>query len=250
MHHNRCECTHKLNAEIPVGNAVNAVERDSVKSELLGDEFTVCIVCCTRKGAGAERRIIHPLHSVLKPSDITDKHHSVSQKMMSKGYRLSTLKMSISGQNRVFIILGNGKYGSKQILDKRNNLFRLVSEIKTDINGNLIVTASRRVELLADVAYTLCQLGLNEHMNILGVHIELKSAAVKVVKYRLKAGKNLVAIVVGDDFLHCKHCCMLHRTGYILLIHLAVKMDRRIEIIGFLIQFLGKPACPHLFHSL
>ena len=61
--------------------------------------------------------------------------------MMSKGYRLSTLKMSISGKNRVFIILCNGKNGSKQILDERNNLFRLVSEIKTDIDGNLIVTA-------------------------------------------------------------------------------------------------------------
>lgn len=35
----------------------------------------------------------------------------------------------------------------------------------------------------------------------------------------------------------------------ILLIHLAVKVDRRIEVIGFLIQFLGKSARPHFFHS-
>ena len=169
--------------------------------------------------------------------------------MVCKGYRLSTLKMGISRQNSVFIILGNGKNSGKQILYQRNDLVCLVPEIKSDIHGNLIVSASCGVKLLADIADTLCQLGLDEHMNVLCVHIKLKLSAFKIVKDRLKTCKNFVAVVVGDDLLHCKHCRMPHRARDILLIHLAVKVDRRIEVIGFLIQFLGKSACPHFFHS-
>ena len=84
---------------------------------------------------------------------------------MRKGDRLCSLKVGVAGHYHVLTVFRLRKYCPHKLLQKLGNSVDLVTQIKTEVKGNLIVSASCGVKLLSYVAYALGKLRLNKHMD-------------------------------------------------------------------------------------
>ena len=102
---------------------------------------------------------------------------------MTEGDGLSALKMRIAGHYGIDILLGYTVDNAYKSEKKTDNLIRLFTQIESDVKRNLVVTAARSVKPFSRVADTLCQFGLNEHMNILGVTRKSELSAFYIRKY-------------------------------------------------------------------
>ena len=158
--------------------------------------------------------------------------------MVPEGYRLRPLKMGISGENNVTVRLRLLGDRINKLTKKSDKLLGLISEIKSYIKRDLIVSASRGMQLFTRVAYSLCQLCLDEHMNVLTVHIELKASVLNVREYTAKSRDYFLAILSAYYPLLCQHRSVSDRARDILLIHSAVKAYRRIKIVRFFVERL------------
>ena len=103
---------------------------------------------------------------------------------------------------------------------------------------------------LASITDSVCQLRLNEHMNILTAHIYFKLSALNILKNTKQSVDYSLTVLDAYDALLCQHLRMSHRAQYILLVHLAVKADGRVKIVRQAICYTGISACPHFCHFL
>ena len=85
------------------GTSTDLDGKFSLEISTAATEFSVSFIGCTCKCTRAQGREVHSFNSVFNSADVTDEHHSICAKMMCKHYRLSTLKMSISGKDCIFI---------------------------------------------------------------------------------------------------------------------------------------------------
>ena len=82
---------------------------------------------------------------------------------------------------------------------------------------------------LSHVAEPLCQLCLDEHMNVLGVRVELKCAAVDVGEDAFQPLDNGEAVLLGDYAAVSQHGSVGDTALYIVAVHTSVKGYGRIE---------------------
>ena len=81
--------------------------------------------------------------------------------------RLRLLKMGVAGHDNIEVALGSPRQLPPQPLQGRQNPFKLLSEIKAHIQGNLIVAASGGMQLSAHGADLLGEPALDIHVDIL-----------------------------------------------------------------------------------
>ena len=75
--------------------------------------------------------------------------------MMRKRYRLCALQMSVAGDNCLGIFFCFFENCGKQFFQSVGNFSRFITQIKTYINGNLIIAASCGMKAFSDIAYPL-----------------------------------------------------------------------------------------------
>ena len=169
--------------------------------------------------------------------------------MVPEADRLCSLQMRVAGHNCGGIFLSLICKRGCHRTDLLHNDLGFVAEIHTEIERDLIVSAARGVELLAHVAKTRRQHALDEHMNILGGHIDLELAFFNVCKNAAETLDELFCLIEGDNALLCEHSRVRHTARDILFIHTAVNRDRRIEIICNLIRLRRRSAFPKFCHK-
>ena len=72
-----------------------------------------------------------------------------------------------------------------QVNNKVFDVDDLFFEVELYVKRNLVVAAARGVKPLSVVAYALCQLALDEGVDILRLHVDFKCARFDVGKYTL-----------------------------------------------------------------
>ena len=87
------------------------------------------------------------------------------------------------------------------------------------------------MELLADITDALSQLLLDEHMDVLGVHIDAELARGDVLEDPQQLVTEGIGFLTLDDTLLREHLRVRDRAGDILLIHTAVKTDGAVELV-------------------
>ena len=104
MHHAQAGIGFKLDDKITVGDRVQTVPADFLKTEFVGDELTVDIISDTGQRPAAQRHHIHPGQTTVQPFDVPSQHLKISQEMMCQQYRLRFLHVGVAGDNRSFMV--------------------------------------------------------------------------------------------------------------------------------------------------
>ena len=97
--------------------------------------------------------------------------------MMSEGDRLCSLKVGVARHNRVAVFLSLARDNLNQLNNELLYIYNLFFEVKLYVKRDLIVTAARGVESFSVVADSLCELALDESVDILSLHVNLQRAA-------------------------------------------------------------------------
>ena len=158
--------------------------------------------------------------------------------------------MCIARHDRVRVLLRLFVYGTYQRKELLFYFARFAAQPHPQIDRDLIVSASAGVQLFADIAEARGQHRFDKHMNILGVHIYIKSSVFYVAENPLQAFDQPVAFILRYYSARAEHCGVSHRAFYILFVHTAVKADRRIKVISCGVKLLRKASCPHFIHII
>ena len=250
MHHENGKSAHELQAKIAIGNAVDGVETDVVKAKSLCLKTTVGVVGGSCKRTASNGGTVHTGAAVCKTLQIAQQHHGIRHQMVSKGDGLCSLKMGIAWQNGTLVRLCLARNGSDELTHRIHNGIAFLAQIHTQIQRHLIVAATRRMKLFAHIADTRRQLLLHEHMDILTGKIERQLATFQVLKDARKTVDKLFRLGLGNDALRAQHRGVRHASRDILLIHLTVEPNGRIEIVRQLVSSTVGSSRPHFCHNL
>ena len=102
------------------------------------------------------------------------------------------------------------------------------------------------MQALASVAKPFGQLLLDEGVDVLGVRVYGKSAAVYVLAYLLKLRAYLFALLGAYNALPPQHGSVGDAALYVLPVHAAVKGYAGVEIVGPGVGLLFEPPFPEL----
>ena len=169
--------------------------------------------------------------------------------MVAEADGLGPLQMGVAGHDAGFMGRRLIVQGGDQLSQQRLQLHGLVSQVKSQVQGHLVVAASGGVQLLARVADALCQLLLHEHVDILAARIDGQRAALQILQDGQQPFHQLRLLRLADDAAGGEHFRMGDAAGDILFVHAAVKANGGIEIIRDLIGYAGVKPGPHLCHS-
>src|SRR6185295_3630065 len=103
-------------------------------------------------------------------------HLHVGQEMVRQQYRLSTLEVRVTRHGNRSIRLPLRDQDPLELFQMRQELTQLIPHIESNIQRNLIVAASSRVQLAAKRTDQFCQAALNRHMNVFILLGETKAA--------------------------------------------------------------------------
>ena len=106
-------------------------------------------------------------------------------------------------------------------------------EIEAYVNGDLIVTTPCRVELLADIAYPLCEDGLDVHVDILRFDGELHLALLDVFQDILQRFNYQEGFVRRYDALLPQHPGVGDASRYIFSVQSLVELNGSVWVGGF-----------------
>ena len=169
VHHENGCGRQEFQRVVPVGYAVERVSHRSVKAERRGSLKAVDGIRRSSQRAGAQRTLVHALLTVFEPCDIAREHARVGQKMLRKRDRLRPLQMRVAGHDGLLVFLclfAENRFQLQQVFNHGRNF---VPEVEAEIERDLIVAASCRVQALSRVSDSLCQKRLDVHVDILVV---------------------------------------------------------------------------------
>ena len=244
MHHRQGDSGSQLHAEVTVRNAVQTVAAHLSKAQQVSSHAAIQRIGSACQRAGAQRHYIHALHGILHPADITEEHLSIGQQMVAKGDGLRPLQMGISGHDGLAVFHGLvGQHGAQlfQLADKPGGF---LFQRHADIQGYLIVPAPGSVQPLTGAAQTLGEFALHKGVDVLGVGVDGQCARSDLIADFLQLVANLLRLRFVDDSAGSQHSSVGDAPADILLIHTAVKGNRRVKVVGFGVKLLVEASCP------
>jgi hypothetical protein len=248
VHHYYRQRGEQLNAEVPVGDAVQAVARNIGKAQRGRFHVPVGVVGGARQRAAADGRGVHALRGVGQPPDVPEEHHGVGHQVVAEGDGLGPLQMGVARHDDGLVLLRLFARTDRSALSSSDGLPRLPPQVHPQVERHLIVAAAGRVQHLALVADAGGEHALHEHVYVLAVGVELKRAGGKVVQYPLQPVDDVLRRGLRDDAFGAQHGGVGHGARDILRVHAAVEADGGVEIVRQLIGFSGGSAGPHFFH--
>ena len=199
MHHDGRDGGRQLDAEIPVGDAVQAVLGGGVKSEQGARELPVDGIGRRRQRAAPEGGFVHPPGGIRQTAEVPQQHIGVGHQVVPEGDGLRPLQVGVAGHDGLGVLRRHVAEGFGEGFDLGGDFPHLVAEVQADVEGDLVVAAAGGVEALAGVAQAFGQLRLDEHVDVLRLHIKGKGAAVQVGEDPRQAGDDLFRLGGVDD---------------------------------------------------
>lgn len=111
---------------------------------------------------------------------------------------------------------------SSRKIAKEEGVF--ITQIKPDIERDLIVTASCGVDFFTRIAYPPCKFGLYKHMYVLRVRIKAQPALFNILEYRGKPVYYPLRFVGRQYSPAAEHFGVNDRTCYILPVHAGIEV--------------------------
>ena len=249
MHHRDGESTHQFEAEIAVGNAVNAVHARLAEAQFLGFEGAVGVVSGSGERTRANRTDIHPLHRVGDPLFVALEHGAIGQQMLRESDGLGSLQMGVARQNRIDVLFRHAHHRLDNLAKQFENLVAFVAQIKSQVKCHLIVAASRRVKFFSHIANAPCQFALDEHVNVLAFLVDFEFSAFNFSQNSAQTIDDYLTFVLRNDALLGQHFGMNDGTGYVLSEHPTVEANRGVKLVGNLVERPFEAASPQFFHD-
>ena len=250
MHHQDGQRTEKFHAVIPVGNPIQTVQTDGIKSKSFCLHPAIRRISGARKGAAPNRGYVGPLIHIFQTIQIPQVHHGIRHQMMSEGNRLSPLQMGVPRHYGLLVFLCLVGQRFHHFQHQLLQLFNLFLYVHPKVQSHLIVSAPCGVEHLSLRADAFGQFPFDEHVHVLGGQIHFQLPALQILQDSFQPFDNVILGRSRNDALCRQHLCMHYRSGDVLSVQSLIKRNRRIEFIGNFVQLSGSAAGPHFLHII
>ena len=138
---------------------------------------------------------------------------------------------------------------AEELKEKLLDLTNLIAQIKSKINGHLIVSAPGGVQSATRIAASGGKLALNEAMYILRILRNGQFATLYILKDGGKTLGNGLSVGLGYYALSRQHSRVSHRALDILFVHTGINVNGGVKIVGKGAGLTCGPARPHFFHK-
>ena len=248
MHHADADGRGDLDAEIAVGDAVQAVGAGAVKAEHLRRELPVDRVGGPGQRAGAERAVVqHAGEGVLQAAIVAQQHPGVGHQLVAHRHGLGALQVGVAGHDAAGVLFGLIAQDRHQAEDLVHQAGDFLPQGQADVQRDLVVAAAAGVQALARVADAGGQRLLDKGMDVFGRRVDLQRAAFQVGQNLLQAGQDGVAVLRRNDALLAEHRRMGHAAVDVLAGHALVKANAGVEIVDAGVHRFAETAFPKLF---
>ena len=243
------EIVQKFKSHVAVRNCVDTVCARAFKTEFFGDELTVVRECGTCDRTASERKFYVQIEEVVETLHIAGKRKEEAHHVMAKENRLGLLQVRVARHDLAKVFLGNVENAFLKFHDKSADFFCAVAHIKLEVGRNLVVTASARMNLFAEIADTVGQNAFHGHVDIFICREPKVLAGVDIIEDTQKAFANLGIISFGKNAGFDKSLSVAKRALDIFFQKLLVKIQAKAEIDHALGHSAIEAAVPHHFFA-
>ena len=250
MHHAGGDGRPQLDAEIPVGDAVDGVGAGGVKAQFLRRIEPVQRIGGTGQGAGAQGALgVHPCGGVLHAAQVPQQHPGVGHELVAEGHRLGPLQVGVAGHDIVGALGGLVADGPDQFFDLALDVGGSFPQVEAQIQRHLVVAAAAGVQPLARIPHPGGEGLFYEGVDILGGGVDLQRAAVQIIQDAVQAPVDVLYVLFRDDALPSQHGGVDQAALDILLDHPRVEADGGVEVIDAAVDGLAGAPLPKLRHK-
>ena len=241
---------HELQRKIAVRDRVEGVAADLGEVEELRYVLTVDGEGRSGQGACAERHDIRPPEAVLHPPLVALAHFHVCEHVMGKKDRLGGLQMGVPRHDNPEVLLRLEDQRVDQQVEVSADLDQFVPEVEPDVERNLIVARTTRMEAFPSFPDSSGKSCLDVHVDILERDREVELPLLDLTKDFLQPADYFLHIRQRNDLLPSEHTGMGNRAPYILVIEALVELDRSGELLYEFIGRLSEPTSPQFLVSV
>ena len=244
MHHGKGHGEGDLGAEVPVGDAVQAVLAHLGEAQEPGGKLAVQGVGGAGQGAAAQGHDVHALQGVLQAGEVPQQHLGVGHEMVAEGDGLGPLHVGVARHDDGGVLLRFMAQHFHKVLQLGLDGGAVLAQGQAHIQGHLVVAAAGGVQALAGVADAGGELPLHKGVDVLGVGVDGEGAGVQVRPDGFEARDDLLALAFVDDAALPQHGGVGDAAFDVLVVHPAVDGDAGVKIVGLGVGFLLEAAFP------
>ncbi len=250
MHHHDGQRRQKLHRVIAVGDRVHAVAGRPVEPEQAGGVGAVQRIGRAREGPGAERAEVQALLHVGKARAVPAEHLKIGAEMVRQGCRLRFLQVREARHEGVFVLFHQPQEDLQQLPELPVDRPDFIAHIQLHVQRHLVVAAAAGMQFFAGLPHARGQVGFHKAVDVLVFLRDFQLPALHVGKDAVQPAKNLVALLLREDFLLRQHPHMGPAPLDVLLQQAPVEPDGCVEPIRQPVRFFCEPAAPKLCHFL
>ena len=182
VHHAGGHGAGQLDAEIPVGHAVNGVAAGRVKAQLGGGVEPVQRIGGARQRAGTQRTLgVHAGGGVPQAAQVPQQHPGVGHELVPKGDRLGPLQVGVARHDVAGALFGLAAERLDQLAELLLQPGAGLPQIEPDVQRHLVVAAAAGVKALAGVPHPGGEGLFHKGVDILGGGVNLQRAAAQIL---------------------------------------------------------------------
>ena len=249
MYHDEGGVKGNFRAEVPVGDAVQAVLADLGKAQQPSCDGPVQRIGGAGQGAAAQGHDVHAPQSVLQTGQVPEKHLGIGHQVVAKGDGLGPLHVGVARHHRGGVLLRFAAQHFHKVLQLGLNGGAVLPQSQAHIQGHLIVAAAGGVKALSRVADAGGKLPFHKGVDVLGVRVDHQRAAVQIRQNALQPLNDLLAFAFLNDAALSQHGGVGHAALNVLPVHPAVDGDAGVKVVCLGVGFLLEAAFPKL-HSV
>ena len=214
-----------LQGEIPRGDGVQGVGHGRIKAQGRGGHVAVDGEGGAGQGGGPQGALVHPRPGVGEAGGVAAEHLHIGHQVVAEGHRLGRLKVREARDQGVGVGGGLPHQGALQRLDLADGAVAGLADPEAEIERDLVIARTRRVQAPGRWADQLAQPGLDVQVNVLEFLPEGELSGLDLGLDVVQALLDLRLVGGGDDPGGGQHGGMGARSGQILPRHAPVEPD-------------------------
>ena len=229
--HQRRAGGEELDVEIAVAHCVDAVGRQPVETELIGQKRAVDGKGAARHRPGAEGHDVDPLPAVRQTLPVPLEPEEERKGVVGEPDRLRLLQVGIPGEDDVHGTFGQAQQRFLAFPNPPGDVVHHLAEIQPLVRGVLVVAAPARVQLSAHGTHFLDQAFLHGHVDVFQVPGQRVGAAFDLAFDLAQCHFDHPALIAGEHADAHQPAGIGDAAPDVHAKQAAVRVDGRVEII-------------------